>query len=300
MGAVKQRVLAAIQKASQSAGVDFSYLLNKAEQESGLDPRAKASTSSATGLYQFIEQTWLKTVKESGAKYGLEAAADKISIGADGVARVSGAADKKAILALRDNPEISAQMAAELTKQNKQALESKLGEPVGATELYLAHFLGANGAGNLLSAMQSNPNAKAAAILPQAANANKNVFYDSTGRAKSVSEIYEKFAAKFEGGTSARVASQRSSDDNVLARQIATASVAGSSSGSSYTFKNGVTIDKTISSPFATMMLAQMDMDVFGYEALDNAETMSRANEDNGGEDEKRRKSGLSVLAAAG
>lgn len=298
IGAVKDRVMAAIHKASQKAGVDFSYLLNKAEQESGLDPAAKASTSSATGLYQFIDQTWLKTVKESGAKYGLSAAADKIAIGSDGLARVANEADRKAILALRNNPEIAAEMAAELTKSNQQALEAKLGASVGGTELYLAHFLGANGAASLLSARQANPNAKAASILPEAAAANKSVFYDVSGRARSVSEIYDRFAAKFDGdGAKTQIASSGGDAADAVQRNwtraLTSESLAGNGSGAVH-LKNGVTIDKTISSPFATMMLAQMDRDIFGLSAMN---VIHDAEQDAAGE--KRVKSVLSTLAAA-
>ncbi|NTU76701.1 MAG: lytic transglycosylase domain-containing protein [Alphaproteobacteria bacterium] len=193
-----QRVLQAIQRASTKAGVDFAYMLNKASQESSLNPKAKASTSSATGLFQFVEQTWLRTVKSYGAKYGLEAAAEKISVGSDGVARVADSKTKKAILDLRSDPEASASMAAELTNANKASLQSEVGGKIGSTELYLAHFLGAGGASDFLSAMRANPNAEAASVLPEAAAANTSVFYDKSGQPRSLSEIYQRFAQKFE------------------------------------------------------------------------------------------------------
>ncbi len=302
----KGRVLSAIKKASDSSGVDFSYLVAKASQESGLDPSAKASTSSATGLYQFIDQTWLKTVKASGEKYGLGEAADKITISADGHARVDSAADRKAILALRNDPEIASQMAAELAKSNKASLERKVGGKVGSTELYLAHFLGAGGASSFLNAMKNNPNAKAADLLPQAAAANKNVFYDkATGRAKSVSEIYARFAQKFDDGNAsvqfASASVPAAQEDkaaekihNKLATGITLASIGGSSSGSGLTLTNGITLSKEMQTPFATMMLAQMDMDIFGLDAMSSAYKLEKA-----ANEENRRKSALSKLSGA-
>ena len=62
---------AAIHRAAASTGVDFSYLLGQARIESGFNPNARAKTSSATGLFQFIDQTWLGTVKQHGAKHRL-------------------------------------------------------------------------------------------------------------------------------------------------------------------------------------------------------------------------------------
>ncbi len=63
-------VLDGICRACAATGADFRYMLANASLESGLDNAAKASTSSAVGLYQFIEQTWLALFREHGAKYG--------------------------------------------------------------------------------------------------------------------------------------------------------------------------------------------------------------------------------------
>src|SRR5437868_1566523 len=70
-GSGRDRVTAAIQLASARTGVQFDYLLNQARIESSLNPEARARTSSATGLFQFIEQTWLGMVKQHGAAHGL-------------------------------------------------------------------------------------------------------------------------------------------------------------------------------------------------------------------------------------
>ena len=57
-----------IQRASDETGVDFSYLVHQAKAESSFDPNAKARTSSATGLFQFIERTWLDLAEKHGHK----------------------------------------------------------------------------------------------------------------------------------------------------------------------------------------------------------------------------------------
>lgn len=195
---LKARVLGAVKKASDTTGVDFSYLMSKAKRESNLDPAAKAGSSSATGLFQFIEQTWLRMVKEHGEKYGLDTQANKITICADGCARVADSKAKRDILELRKDPELNALMAAELTKDNKDSLQSSVGGKIGNTELYLAHFLGAAGAAKLIQAQRDNPFASAAALVPAAAQANRNVFYDRSGQALSVQQVYSRIAKSME------------------------------------------------------------------------------------------------------
>lgn len=185
-------VVRAVQQASAATGVDFAYLMDKAGVESGYRTDIKASTSSATGLFQFTEGTWLNMVEQHGAKYGLGVYADKINNGS-----VSDPQTRKEILNLRKDPRLSAIFAAELANDNKTHLENELGRPVGNTELYMAHFLGAGGAAKFLKAMDKNPNQPAANLLPDAAKANLNVFYDGT-RPKSVGQIFDNFAAKFD------------------------------------------------------------------------------------------------------
>ena len=90
VSSIRNVVESAIQRASNATGVDFTFLMGTAKRESGFNPGAKARTSSASGLFQFVDQTWLSTLKKHGAKYGYARYADLISQGADGRYRVEG------------------------------------------------------------------------------------------------------------------------------------------------------------------------------------------------------------------
>ncbi len=184
-------ILAALHRAAAETGSDFQYLLDTAMRESGLKTSAKSSTSSASGLFQFIDQTWLGLIKQHGAKFGLGSYADAIHQGADGRYRADNPADRQAILALRNDPTTAALMEGEYASQTKAALQANLGRDVCNGELYAAHFLGQGAACKLIRMSDSNPSANAAAAFPQAAAANRNVFYHRDGTAKTVREVHD-------------------------------------------------------------------------------------------------------------
>jgi hypothetical protein len=211
--APQDRVGTAIARASARAGVDFSYMMNQAKIESSLNPNARASTSSATGLYQFLDQTWLGTVKKHGAENGLGWAADAVQQGRDGRYRIADPEMRKAVLDLRKNPEAAASMAAEFAADNRDYLESKLGRAAEPVDLYLAHFLGAAGASKFLSAHDANPDASAASVAPAAARSNRWVFYNRDGSPRSLAEVRERFAAKIGGDSVSTTPSQPASSE---------------------------------------------------------------------------------------
>jgi hypothetical protein len=192
-------VVAALQNAAAVTGSDFHYLLGTAMRESSLQPQARSCTSSAAGLFQFTEQTWLGLVKDHGAKYGLGSMANAIVKDGSGHYRTDNAGDRQAILALRNDPRVAALMAGEYAKTTRAILQSALGRGVCGGELYAAHFLGADAACKLIRLNETRPDADAAAIFPQAAGANKTVFYHHDGSAKSVREVYD-WALKQPGG----------------------------------------------------------------------------------------------------
>lgn len=173
-------VRAAIAHAAQATGVDFKYLLAQAKLESGLDPSARARTSSATGLYQFTGSTWLSTLDKHGAEHGL-------TMG--GAARDP--AMRAQLLAMRQDPGASALMAGELANDNSAYLTGVLGRTPDSAELYLAHFLGSDGAARFLSALSGDPTQSAAALLPKAAAANRPIFYGPGGAPRSVGDVMD-------------------------------------------------------------------------------------------------------------
>lgn len=185
----------ALQQASDRTGTGFDHLVNTAVRESALNPQAKASTSSASGMFQFIEQTWLGMVKQHGPEHGLGQQAKGIFRDSNGRYIVPDAALRKEILALRRNTEISALMAGELTNDNRRVLERKLDRGVDSGELYAAHVLGASGAAKLITAAEQSPSANAAHLFPSAARANRGIFYDK-GRARNVAEVAEFLTGK--------------------------------------------------------------------------------------------------------
>jgi hypothetical protein len=185
-----QTVLAALKHAAAVTGSDFHYLLGTAMRESSLRPDAHSSTSSAAGLFQFVDQTWLGLVKAHGAQYGLGDLAQAIR--KDGAGRYHAPeTDRRAILALRSDPQVSALMAGEYAKSTQDRLKAALGRPVCGGELYAAHFLGPDAACKLIRLAGTAPQASAAAQFPEAAHANRNVFYRPDGEARTVREVYD-------------------------------------------------------------------------------------------------------------
>ncbi|WP_165324566.1 hypothetical protein [Rhizorhabdus phycosphaerae] len=187
----------AIGRAAQRVGVDFTYLLNQAKSESGLNPQAKAQSSSAGGLFQFIDQSWLGAVKTYGAKHGLGWAAEAIRRRSDGSWTVD-ADIRQQVMGLRNDPDASSLMAAEFASDNAQGLENALGRQPRSADLYFAHFLGLEGATRFLKAADAQPGTSAAALFPREARANHSIFYDGGGQARSLSEVYALMARKID------------------------------------------------------------------------------------------------------
>ncbi len=193
-------VRGAIAGAAQATGTDFAYLMAQARLESSLDPSARSSTSSASGLYQFTTGTWLRTLEKHGAEHGLAWASDMIRSGA-----ASDPAARAQLLGLRFDPQVAATMAGELAGDNGDYLSGVLGRQPDHAELYLAHFFGAEGAGRFLTALGNDPSQSAATLLPSAAAANRSTFYDRSGSPRSVSDVMSlirnRMAAASEGAS---------------------------------------------------------------------------------------------------
>lgn len=186
---IRSVVESAIQRASSATGVDFTFLMGTAKRESGYNPAARARTSSASGLFQFVDQTWLGTLKKHGAKYGYARYADLITQGSDGRFKVNGDEARKAVLALKMDPHAASLMAGELASDHASYLRGRVGRTPTAGELYAAHFLGPQGSARLIEAANKTPGASAASMFPEAAQANRSIFYRD-GRAATVGEVY--------------------------------------------------------------------------------------------------------------
>jgi len=222
------RIAGAIKQAASTTGTSFEYLLATAKMESDFNPTAGASTSSAHGLYQFIDQTWLGTVKEAGAQLGYGQYADAITKSSSGGYSVSDPAARNAIMKLRDDPAAASSMAAVLTQSNSFKLTGKIGRRPTDGELYMAHFMGVGGAAKLINNAQDNPQASAAGLFPNAAAANRSIFYDRSGQARTVSEVYSVLTARYAGAANSQATrtAMASVGGDIIQPSIAVASAA--------------------------------------------------------------------------
>ena len=223
---------AALRYASHRTGVDYDYLQTTAKRESGLDPSARAKTSTATGLFQFLERTWLSVLKEAGDRHGYGAYADKIQNSPNGGLHIADSQTRTKVLALREDPKAAALMAGELTASNAETLETALGRSPSEGELYMAHFLGAGGAADLVRLRETTPQVSAAAHFPAAAAANRPIFYAPDGSPRTAEQVYAKLATGYDAtpaiarkATYLAFAPGRASEDHVfhgLFRETAT------------------------------------------------------------------------------
>src|SRR5258707_4444647 len=198
------KIAGSIKQAASTTGASFEYLLTTAKMESNFNPKAGASTSSAHGLFQFIDQTWLGTVKEAGSQLGYGKYADAISKNGDGSYSVSDPTARSAIMKLRDDPDAASSMAAVLTQSNTFKLTGKIGRRPTDAELYMAHFMGVGGAGKLISSAEDNQTASATTEFPNAAAANQSIFYDRAGQARSVSQVYSVLNSRYAGAANSQ------------------------------------------------------------------------------------------------
>ena len=150
---------------SNLTGVPEDFINALVKKESGGNVTAKAETSSATGATQFIDATWAAELTRVGDKLGFR-----------------GDPKSEEAKALRNDPRWAMAVGAEYAKANAEDLKRALGRDPTHGEVYLAHFLGPQGAIDLIEAGERDePNA--AKLFPKAAAANQNVFH---GSAKTV------------------------------------------------------------------------------------------------------------------
>jgi len=176
-----KKLLLLIKKVAKRWNMDFAVLSAFAVIESSLNPKAKAPTSSASGLFQFIEKTWVSLCEMHGKKYGV----------------YTGSLAKETLLDLRFDPELSTEMMGELVRENDVYLTKKLGRPPSVPELYMAHFLGPKQAFDLIQAEKNFPNKLGTEMFPKASKTNTWVFLQK-GKALTCRELYKRIHQKLE------------------------------------------------------------------------------------------------------
>src|SRR5215831_9619984 len=191
-------VTGAIRRAAASTGANFDYLLATAKVESNLDPNLTVSTSTATGLFQFIDQTWLGVMKTAGRAFGFERYADAITQTSSGRYVVEDPTLREEMMKLRKDPAANAVMGGVITQQNAAVLGNRIGRKPTEGELYVAHFFGPYAAARVIELAGSSPSAEAATLFPDAARANRSVFYDRQGNARSIAGVRDELVRRYQ------------------------------------------------------------------------------------------------------
>lgn len=157
------------------AGVEYGAHLQSGDYGKGTSHVGKDGkpTSDAIGVAQFTSPTWRAVLRRHADVLGIDPNATDAQLDA-----------------MRKDPGLSMKAAAVHALDNKQELEARLGRPVADGDLYFAHFLGVGGATRFLSAALQNPNGKATeSVAPEQVEANRPVFYDEAGRARTNSQV---------------------------------------------------------------------------------------------------------------
>ena len=145
-------------------------------------------------------------MKEAGSAFGFGKYADAISKSPSGRYSVSDSSTRDEILKLRDDPAANAAMAGVLTQSNSFKLTGMIGRRPTDGELYMAHFMGVSGASRLISSAEDNPRASGPAMFPSAAAANRSIFYNRDGSARSVSQVYSVLTSRYDAAANSQTA----------------------------------------------------------------------------------------------
>ncbi len=154
---VPPAVLDAIQSAAREFGVDPHLLAAIAWRESRFDPNARSQQSSAKGLLQFTTGTWLQMVRDYGSRHDVADYAAAIHTTRSGDLVVSEQQMRDAILQLRNDPILSAKLAAENMMRQRAVMQTQLKRRMRPADLYLIHVLGPTGAARFLTAVAKHP-----------------------------------------------------------------------------------------------------------------------------------------------
>lgn len=192
---IKRELVETVVRAARKTDTDPTLLMSIADKESAFAPTVKASTSSATGLFQFIDSTWLRVVRDFGPRHGLEKEAAAID-SSDGPPSIADPATRRRILGLRNDPYLSAILAAEMLKHDAARIAARIGRELSDGETYLAHFLGPSDAEKFIAKLVAEPKYAAPKLLPKPARANRTIFFTAAKRragALTVADVHKKF-----------------------------------------------------------------------------------------------------------
>ena len=192
---IKRELVETVVRAARNTDTDPTLLMSIADKESAFAPTVKASTSSATGLFQFIDSTWLRVVRDFGPQHGLEKEAAAID-SSDGPPSIADPAARRRILGLRNDPYLSAILAAEMLKHDAARIATRIGRELSDGETYLAHFLGPSDAEKFITKLVSEPRYAAPKLLPKPARANRTIFFAAAKRKAgglTVADVHQKF-----------------------------------------------------------------------------------------------------------
>ena len=190
-----------ITEARRKCRLDPSLLLAIAYKESSFNPKALNRHSSARGLLQFTNTTWLTVIRDFGPRYGLGRYAAAIETDQDGRLTIKNHRLRRAILTLRDDPVLQAIMMAERLEQERAPLELRIGRPATPVDLYFLHMLGPTGAARFLTDLTEHPDTSSLDVVDAVAPVNPGLFVKD-GRPRSVAETYSLIRADFDRASS--------------------------------------------------------------------------------------------------
>ena len=137
-------------------------------------------------------------MKTAGRAFGFERYADAITQTSSGRYVVEDAGLREEMMKLRKDPAANAVMGGVITQQNAAVLGKRIGRKPTEGELYVAHFFGPYAGARVIELAASEPNADAAAMFPEAARANRSVFYDRQGNARTVAGVRDELVRRYQ------------------------------------------------------------------------------------------------------
>ncbi len=188
---------------AKKTDTDFKLLVITAMIESDLGRVTISSKSTARGIYQYIEPTWLVLMKRYGGRIGYQHYSDSITFNAQTrTPEVKGGMiTRQKILDLRYDNKIAALIKAYQIKDEKRILETyKNGQNITVTDHYIAHMLGLSLARTFYKLKNTESDFILANLkdrnFKEAVSLNKSFFYTQTGDALNASQAYVQFDRK--------------------------------------------------------------------------------------------------------